>query len=68
MCGMDGGCQLVFQKHKTLFLSNFSRYSICFGAGRLKRGTGRATLKSSLLHGSGKKARMSQHVEFRLLL
>lgn len=49
-----------FQKHRTLFLSNFSRYSICFGAGRTKCGTRGATQKNSPVRGSGKRGRVSQ--------
>lgn len=48
-----------FQRLKTLFPSNFSRYSICFGAGRTKLGTGRNSQKSSPVRGSGKRPRVS---------
>lgn len=44
-----------FQKHKTLFLSNFSRYSICFCAGKIKCGARRTAQNNSPVNGSGKR-------------
>lgn len=44
-----------FQKHKTLFLSNFSRYSICFSAGIIRCGAGRAAQNNTPVNGSGKR-------------
>lgn len=55
---MRNGLRLIasLQRHKTLFLSNFSRCSICFDAGRTKLVAGGAAQKNSPVHGSGKRA------------